>query len=243
VADQGTGAGEGTGTGVTRELPAGMSVVAVMTWLAWQTHEAVTQAQGVASWDQPLLDTMAAMRSSWSSTAVTAFTHLGGVILMPLLAITTMAALAVRRRSWTPVVLISAAGIGSLLMTIAAKDLTGRMRPPLTGAVPPYEHSASFPSGHSLNALVIAGVAAYLLVLRRRSRRSRILTVTVAAVFALAMGLSRVYLGHHWPTDVLAAWALGLGWLAAIITAHRLYLTAQRQGRHTRSAMSRPRSG
>jgi membrane-associated phospholipid phosphatase len=42
------------------------------------------------------------------------------------------------------------------------------------------------------------------------------------------MGLSRVYLGHHWLTDVLVAWALGLGWLTVVITAHRLLLTLRK---------------
>nr|WP_269449954.1 phosphatase PAP2 family protein [Auraticoccus cholistanensis] len=140
-----------------------------------------------------------------------------------------MVALAVRRRSWTPVILITAAAAGSLLMTVAGKDLVGRARPPLADAVPPFEHSPSFPSGHSLNALVVAGVVAYLLVLRQRTRRARVLTVTAAALFALTIGLSRVFLGHHWFTDVLAAWILGVGWLAVVVTAHRLYLTTRRR--------------
>jgi undecaprenyl-diphosphatase len=47
-------------------------------------------------------------------------------------------------------------------------------------------------------------------------------------VFAITIGLSRVFLGHHWFTDVVAAWLLGAAWLALVITAHRLYITARR---------------
>lgn len=209
-------------------LAVGASIAAMTTWLASETYEAVVDAEGVALWDQPLLDTMVTLRSPELDDLATAYTTIGGVVGMPVLAVATMVLLATRRRSWTPVILISAAAAGSLLMTIAGKDLIGRARPPLTSAVPPYEHSASFPSGHTLNALVVAGVVAYLLVLRQRSRRVRVLTITVAALFVLAMGASRVFLGHHWFTDVLAAWMLGLGWVAIVITAHRLYLTTQR---------------
>lgn len=208
-------------------LALGAAVAATMTWLASETYEAVTEEQGVALWDQPLLDASVDLRSGWLDTAVTAYTDVGGVVGMPVLAVSLMVLLAVRRRSWTPVILVCAAGLGSLLMTIAGKDLVGRTRPPLSLAVPPYEHSPSFPSGHTLNAVVISGVIAYLLVLRRRSRRGRVLTVTLATVFALTMGLSRVFLGHHWFTDVLAAWVLGLAWLAVVVTAHRLYLTTR----------------
>ncbi|MVA77638.1 phosphatase PAP2 family protein [Auraticoccus sp. F435] len=210
-------------------LAVGAAVAATTTWLASETYEAVAAADGVAVLDQPLLDLALGLRSPWLDAAATAYTDVGGVVGMPVLATTTMVALAVRRRSWTPVILITAAAAGSLLMTVAGKDLVGRARPPLADAVPPFEHSPSFPSGHSLNALVVAGVVAYLLVLRQRTRRARVLTVTAAALFALTIGLSRVFLGHHWFTDVLAAWILGVGWLAVVVTAHRLYLTTRRR--------------
>jgi undecaprenyl-diphosphatase len=210
-------------------LMAGAVIAAVLTAAFADVYESVVQADGVAGLDHPVLAAGKSLRSPGLDVAVTAFTDVGGTIGMPILALTAMGALAYRRRSWTPVILVVTAGLGSLLMTIAGKRLIGRTRPDLSDAVPPYEHSASFPSGHSLNAVVIAGIVAYLIILRLKTTRSRVLTGAAAAVFAAAMGLSRVYLGHHWLTDVLAAWSLGAAWLALVVTAHRLYLTVRKK--------------
>jgi uncharacterized protein (TIGR03382 family) len=206
----------------------GAAIAAGLTTVFAQVYESVVETDGVAALDHPVLAAGKSVRSPALDAVVTAYTDVGGTIGMPVLALTAAAVLAARRRSWTPVILIVAAGAGSLAMTIAGKRLIGRTRPDLSDAVPPYEYSASFPSGHSLNSVVIAGIVAYLIILRLKTARSRVLTAAAAAVFALTMGLSRVYLGHHWLTDVLAAWALGAAWLALVITAHRLYLTARK---------------
>jgi len=134
----------------------------------------------------------------------------------------------VRWRSWTPLVLMAIGASGSLLMTVVGKQLVGRARPPLEYAVPPYETSPSFPSGHTLNSTVIAGLLAYLLLLHLRSLIARMLSVVLAVSWFVAMGLSRVFLGYHWLTDVLAGWTLGLAWVVVVITCHRLYLTVER---------------
>lgn len=210
-------------------LLVGAVISAALTAAFSEVYEAVVAADGVAGLDHPALAASKGLRTPAFDMAVTAFTDVGGTIGMPIIAIVVMAVLAFRRRSWTPVILIVTAGLGSLLMTIAGKRLVGRTRPDLIDAVPPYEHSPSFPSGHSLNAVVIAGIVAYLIILRLHSNRGRILTAAAAALFAVAIGLSRVFLGHHWLTDVLAAWALGAAWLAVVITAHRLYLTVRKR--------------
>jgi membrane-associated phospholipid phosphatase len=194
-------------------------------------YDAVADADGVAGLDRPLLDYALTLRSPVADEVITGFTDIAGTIGMPIIAVLAMVVLAVHRRSWTPVVLIVAAGGGSLLMTIAGKELIQRQRPPLSDAVPPFEFSPSFPSGHTLNAVVVVGIIAYLLILRRHSRRARVAIVVVAVVFAFAVGISRVFLGHHWFTDVLAGWVLGAAWLSLIITAHRLYLTTRRRER------------
>ncbi len=149
---------------------------------------------------------------------VTRFTDLGGTIGMPVIALVLVVVLTLTRRSWLPAVLMGAAAAGSLVFTVLGKDLVGRARPPLALAVPPYESSPSFPSGHTLNATVVLGISAYLLMLGLRHVRVRALVGAVVVVLVLAMGLSRVWLGHHWLTDVIAGWLVGLAWLGTVVT-------------------------
>ncbi|MCC3281717.1 phosphatase PAP2 family protein [Arthrobacter caoxuetaonis] len=203
-------------------LAAGLVPALLLALLAGGVYDAVAEEDGVAALDQPVLTAAQSIRSPGLDTAVTWLTNLGGTIGLPLLSAAAVAVLCRWQRSWTPLILTASAAAGSLLMTIAGKALVGRSRPALSDAVPPYEYSASFPSGHSLNSMVVTGTVAYLLFLYLDSRWARIITVVLAAGFIAAVGLSRVYLGHHWLTDVLVAWFLGLAWLAILITVHQL---------------------
>lgn len=208
-------------------LAIGAAITTALTFLAAAVYDAVTDKDGVAGIDRPVLDAILTIRDPTANAVITGFTDLAGPIGMPLIALTALLILSIRRRSWTPAVLIVATGIGALLMTVAGKMLIGRDRPPLADAVPPYEVSASFPSGHTLNAVALLGVIAYLLILRRESALSRAAIVVVAVVATILVAASRVYLGHHWMTDVMAGWLLGAAWLALVITAHRIYLTVR----------------
>ena len=203
-------------------LAVGLVPAVVLTVVSAEVYESVAEADGIAGLDRPVLEFALQLRSPGADTAVTAFTNLAGSIGMPAIAGAAVAIMCLRWRSWTPLVLTAAAAAGSLLMTISGKALIGRTRPDLADAVPPYESSASFPSGHTLNSIVIAGVLAYLVILHVHTRRAAAAAVLVAAAFSLAVGLSRVYLGHHWLTDVLVAWTLGAAWLAVVITGHQL---------------------
>lgn len=147
---------------------------------------------------------------------------------MSIIAATITIVMAWRWRSRTPVILMVSAVAGSLTFTSVGKAIVGRARPPLADAVPPYEYAFSFPSGHTLNSTVIAGMVAYLVGRRLKSRLGRALCVLSAVVWSVAMGLSRVFLGHHWFTDVIFAWLLGLAWVALLITAHRIFLSLRR---------------
>lgn len=198
---------------------------------AHETYESVQTGQGAAAVDAPVQAWMVAHRVAWLDTAATWFTDLGGKVGMPILATVTVLALARWWRTWTPVVVMLWATAGSLALTSVGKVLTARARPPAAQAVPPLETSASFPSGHTLNAALVSGVIAYLALLYVRSLRGRILTCMGLALFVGLIGLSRVYLGHHWLTDVLAGGAIGGAWALAVVLGHWLYVRLRTKDR------------
>jgi undecaprenyl-diphosphatase len=202
----------------------GLMAAAAMAAMAASVYDAVSESEGVAGLDRPILDWMISLRTPGLDSAVTDFTDLGGPVGGPLVAGLGAGGLALAWRRWTPLVLMALASVGSLLMTVVGKAVVGRIRPPEALAVPPLETSASFPSGHSLNAVVVVGVLVYLLLGWCRTTTARAALVVGAGAYAMAMGLSRVFLGHHWLTDVLVAWALGLAWLAVVVTGHRVWL-------------------
>lgn len=207
----------------------GAVLVVAATALAGVIYDAVTESDGVSVLDRPALQQALALRTPRLDRGLTLFTHLGGPTGMTIIAAAVTALMVWRWRSRTPLLLMLITVAGSLAMTLVGKAAIGRTRPAQIDAVPPFETSPSFPSGHALNSTAIAGMVAYLLLLHLQRRAARVLTVVLAAGWAVSMGLSRVFLGHHWLTDVMVGWVLGLGWLALVITAHRLFLSARRQ--------------
>jgi membrane-associated phospholipid phosphatase len=88
-----------------------------------------------------------------------------------------------------------------------------RSRPPLVEHIVPVD-SWSFPSAHSLNSMAVLGLLTVLAVRERPGRLRRTLLAVLGASLVFVVGFSRVYLGVHWPSDVLAGWVVGASWVA-----------------------------
>lgn len=220
-----------------RELPwlvllvttvVGGALAVLATAASAEIFDGVEDGEGITRLDRPILDWVVSWRTTRIDDAVSAYTDLGSTRLMVPIVLAAAGLLWWWWRRATPAILLAAAAAGSLLMTILGKHLVGRVRPPQEFAVPPYESSPSFPSGHTLNSWVLWILIGYLVAVRTRSHRLAVVAPAIATALATAMGLSRVYLGHHWFTDVLVGWTLGAAWLAVIITGHRLALTVRR---------------
>ena len=120
-----------------------------------------------------------------------------------------------KRTGW----FLTASVIGGTLLSSGLKSLFDRPRPDLTGVARVF--TTSFPSGHATVSAVVYLTLGALLAEMTESRGQKILYLGSAVLLTVMVGLSRVYLGVHYPTDVLAGWSIGAGWaLACAMLAH-----------------------
>ena len=109
--------------------------------------------------------------------------------------------------AWT----MLAATVGGIAVVLALKALLARSRPDtLLHSV--YVSTPSFPSGHTMMSTVTYLTLGAFLARELRSRSLQMYVMLLALVVSVLVGLSRVYLGVHWPSDVLAGWSFGAGW-------------------------------
>ncbi|HUM11499.1 MAG TPA: phosphatase PAP2 family protein [Myxococcaceae bacterium] len=164
---------------------------------------------------------------AWLLPAARNLTALGSVavLLLIVLAVTGFLALA---RLWRHLLLVLGAAGGGVVLMVLLKRAFERPRPTV---VPPLmlETSPSFPSGHAMMSAVVYLTLGILLAQLCPRWRERIYVVTVAGVLVLLVGLTRLYLGVHYPSDVLGGWSVGLAWaLASGLVARALRSRSQR---------------
>jgi undecaprenyl-diphosphatase len=117
-------------------------------------------------------------------------------------------------------VIVTLAGAG--LLDTGLKVFFGRTRPEAFFTYYPAPESFSFPSGHALFATCFFGGLAVLLSQRLRGRAAKALVWAVALALIVVIGASRVYLGVHYPTDVVAGYAVGIVWVASVALGDNL---------------------
>ncbi len=126
------------------------------------------------------------------------------------------------RRSWRLAAFAATTGVGLAVLVTASKALIDRARPVVEAPVAELPGNASFPSGHSMTAVVLWG-ALVLIALPAVRRPAGTWLVGGAVVLVLVLGGTRLALGVHFLSDVLAGWALGVAWLAVMVVSFRAW--------------------
>ena len=157
-----------------------------------------------------------AFASPWLDRIMLALTWIGSIkIFASALAVVVVGLLAKGHRH--AAALLTYAITGALLLNEGLKQLFHRARPVLPWSILD-EHTYSYPSGHSLFSVTLYGTLCWL-ALRHGTSAWRV--VPLALALPLAIGTSRIYLGEHYPTDVLAGWLSGTLWTATVIVIDR----------------------
>jgi membrane-associated phospholipid phosphatase len=167
--------------------------------------------------DQPTESFLVAHRQAWLTGAMRLATDLGAAGVLVPLVLAAGLAWRWRRRSWGPLGLLVGAAAGAWLVQVAVKQLVDRPRPP-AGLALSHATGFAFPSGHATDAAAVYGMLA-LLLSRSGRRPVRAATWGVAVGLVALVGLSRLYLGVHWLSDVVLGIGLGGGWLLAMVIA------------------------
>lgn len=164
----------------------------------------------------------------WLRQAMVDVTALGGQTVLTLVVIAAIGFLLAGRHYLTAALVFGGTVSGSTAVSIG-KQLVGRARPALVDHLVEVS-SASFPSGHASNSAIIYLTIALIVMQIVPDRRARWFLFATTIALVVLIGISRVYLGVHWPSDVLAGWSAGALWaLAWWALGARLRLRARRR--------------
>jgi undecaprenyl-diphosphatase len=187
----------------------GMTLAVLGTWAFVQLAETVREGHSQA-FDESVLRWIGQRQVPWVESALVEITMLGtGVVVLMVVGVAGLFLWLTKHRYST--VLLLVATLGGIVINNVMKLYFDRPRPQVfewgTHAM-----SSSFPSGHSMSAVIVYTTVAYLAARLQKQRWARWATMFVALVVIALIGFSRMYLGVHYPSDVAAGAVVGLAW-------------------------------
>jgi undecaprenyl-diphosphatase len=214
-------------------LLAAAIVMVLFAVLASEVLEGETQ-----HFDDAVRMTVYGVASPRATTVLHAITQLGSpLFLLPMTLVASLIFL--RRRRIRGAILLTATMVGVSLLNWILKSVFQRPRPlPFFGLTVPASYS--FPSGHSLAAFCFYGALAALVTARLRSTFWSALVWAGAVVIIAAVGFSRLYLGLHYPSDIIGGYATGFVWVLTVASADRMFRRADKRGANTAVAEPPP---
>ncbi len=158
--------------------------------------------------------------------AMRLLTHIGNNPYAPIMSAACVLFFLVIKRKQEALLLVISVG-GATGLSLVLKHLVGRPRPPqaLLTNFPGALKDASFPSGHVLFYIGLFGCLLFLIHTRLKNSLLRSVIIVLGVILLILIGVSRIYVGAHWFSDVLGACLIGLSWLYIVIKIYYRYLT------------------
>lgn len=184
--------------------------------------DAVQENDDLAELDEPVLRGLAAARSDVVTVVLTAVSTVTGPEVLPVLVVVGALTWGFVGKRWWQAALLAGAMVLSTLVSLALKGAVARPRPPVdTMTVPGAESTYSFPSGHTIGTATLLLVVAYLFWVENPRVRSLVVWLVAVVLGIGVVALSRLYLGYHFVTDVVASTALAVAVLGAVVVVDR----------------------
>lgn len=197
--------------------PAAVLALSLLAFLA--LADGVREQADLSAYDPAITADAMGVRNLVLTGFARLFTFLGNVGTVAVLALGLIVWIVWRHRDWRPAAVVAGAvGLGAVL-TVVLKLVFGRVRPPAADQLGAFDPEFAFPSGHTLNATVLYGLIAIVIIMGARRRAVRVAAVVGWFGLSLAVAVSRVYLGYHWATDVLAGFVIGVAVLSLAVLA------------------------
>jgi undecaprenyl-diphosphatase len=204
-------------------LLSGAVIAVAFTWgfAEWAAH---VRGGGTQAFDDAVMHWVAGNQNPLVKTAMLEITTLGTGLVVAMMVIVAGMFLWLNAHKHSALLLIVST-VGGIVLNNLLKIGFSRPRPQIFewGT---HASSSSFPSGHAMSSIVVYGTVAYLVARLQKRPAARVATLVVAGILVLAICISRIYLGVHYPSDILAGLMIGLGWAGfcmAVLEAAQIY--------------------
>jgi len=220
-------------------LTAQLIVLVAAGWAFGSLAQDVLGRKDFTRIDEPAVRYLAENRTGWLTAVLRDVTWLGSTALLIPMVVVVSLAFRRRTRSWAPAAQLALSLGGAIVLYDVIKPLVSRPRPQI-GHLVSVATGYAFPSGHATQTAAVGVTLAILVSAITRSWRRKVAIWMAAILVALAVGFSRVYLGVHWPTDVLAGYALGALWATLCCVTLKLALPVKFSGWRSASRTGPP---
>lgn len=194
------------------ELIAGVLITILTLGLFLKLGENVINKE-VITFDSTLVHLIYTFRNPYMTSIMKILTFIGGPTVTIILAV--LITLTILRKHKKDALIFSFTLLFGMLLNLLLKDLFHRSRPlflPLA-----HETSYSFPSGHAMNAFIFYTCISFIILRKMKNRKLSFMLMFLSVLMILLIGLSRIYLGVHYPSDVLAGYIAGICWFAIVL--------------------------